>query len=78
MIKILDDDVFSPPYTAEEDFNPGDKLFFVGDSLYKWRAESRLPAAFIARRHIKAGEQVFNDPTNQRCSDVKIIWWEIY
>jgi hypothetical protein len=73
-----DEGSFSPPYTAEEDINPGDRLIFIGDSLYRWREEYQIPAAFIARRCIKAGEQVFSDPTNLKYSDVRIIWWEIY
>ncbi|HKX31987.1 MAG TPA: hypothetical protein VJ302_30145 [Blastocatellia bacterium] len=72
------DEPFSPPFVAEEDFEPGDPLLFLGDSLYLWRPGGSIPPAFRAKRAIRQGEQVWNDPTRPERSDLEVIGpvWE--
>lgn len=61
------------PFIAAGDFRKGDKLCFYGDHIYKWDPAGALPAVFIARRNIRAGQRVINDPTDSRRSDLIVI-----
>jgi hypothetical protein len=64
---------FSPPFIANEDFTAGYRLTFYGDVLYRVDPAGALPAAFIAKRDIRAGEKVFNDPTDPKRSDLMVM-----
>lgn len=64
---------FSPPFIAEEDFEQGDLLVPLGDSLFRSTGGTQMPPAFRARRAIRRGEQVFNDPTDPVRSDLDVI-----
>ena len=66
------DEAFGPPFTAEEDFEPGDVLIFLGNSLYCWVPTGSIPPAFRAKRAIRQGEQVWNDPLREG-SDIEVI-----
>lgn len=66
-------DPFSPPFIANENFSAGDRLTFYGDVLYRVDPAGMLPAAFIARRNIRAGEKVYNDPTDPKRSDLMLV-----
>lgn len=64
---------FSPPFIAAADFEAGQRLAFYGDHLYPIDPGGQLPPAFVARRDIRAGERVFNDPTDPEKSDLAVV-----
>lgn len=64
---------FSPPFIVAEACEAGDLLVMLGPGLYLWTEGGKLPPAFRAKRAIRAGEQVFNDPTNPARSDLEVL-----
>src|SRR5262245_12381029 len=73
LLRLDKGDPFSPPYIATADFTVGDRLAFYGDYLYRVDPGGHLPATFVARRNIKAGEYVYNDPTDPKRSDLMLL-----
>jgi hypothetical protein len=66
------EELFFDPFIAMSDFLIGEKLCVYGDYLYRYDPAGQLPPIFVARRNIKAGQKVTNDPTSSR-SDLTVI-----